>query len=755
MPLRHVCAVLVAFPILMAFSLVRAQSSDSDIETQVDSVLQRMTLEEKVGQMTQVTLGVVTDGQTDGAGDAPPRPTLDPEALREAIVEHHVGSLLNVADNALTPEQWRNLIGDIQSVAMEETRLGVPILYGIDSVHGANYVAGATIFPQNIGLAATFDPTLVREAGAVTARETRAARLPWNFAPVVDLGRKPQWPRYYETFGEDPYLAGQMGVAAVEGLQGDDVSKGTRVAGTLKHYIGYSGPTSGLDRTTAQIPERLLRSHYLPPFRAAVEAEAKTIMVNSGDVNGIPVHASEYLLTDVLRGELGFDGVVVTDWRDVLKLQDVHLTAETTKEAAHQALDAGIDMCMVPFDYSFYDDVLALVEEGEVSEARIDESVRRILRLKAEVGLLNSADLPEETGPVNTQDDQQTNLEAARKSLTLLKNEDELLPFADDAEVLVTGPAATSVPALTGGWTYTWQGGGAANISPHSQTLLDALREQGTLVSHVGGATFDSLTTADAAAAAARDADAVVLAVGEDAYAEKPGDIRDLRLPDAQIELAEVVAQTGTPIVAVVVEGRPRLMPSVFEQSEAALLAYQPGIQGGRAIAEVLYGDVSPSGRLPFAYPKDSDVIVPYDARVTSRLGAEQESTVYEPQFPFGHGLSYTSFEYSDLQVSSDTLRAGESITVTVDVTNTGPRESSHSALLFVSDQRASVVPRARQLKGMERVHLSPGDSKTVEYEVAPSDLSIIGRDLEPTTEPGTFEFRVGGRSTTMEYVRR
>lgn len=730
-----------------------AQEDDRDPSARIDSVLQRMTLEEKVGQMTQITLGVVTDGQTEEAGDAPPRPTLDPESLREAIVEHHVGSLLNVADNALSPEQWRDLIGQIQNVATEETRLGIPILYGIDSVHGANYVAGSTIFPQNIGLAATFDPSLARQAGAITARETRASHLPWNFAPVVDLGRKPQWPRFYETFGEDPYLTRQMGVAAVEGMQGGDVSDGTRVASTLKHYVGYSGPTSGLDRTTAQIPERLLRSHYLPPFRAAVEAGAKTIMVNSGDVNSIPVHASEFLLTDVLRGELAFDGLVVTDWRDVLKLHDVHRTAETTKDAAHQALDAGIDMCMVPYDYSFYDDVLALVEEGEVSEARIDESVRRILRLKAEVGLLESAAPPEETGPVNTEEDQQANLEAARKSLTLLKNENDILPLSDDADVVVTGPAATSVPALTGGWTYTWQGNGAANISPHSQTLLDALQARDASVTHAAGATFDSLTTVDAAVEAARGADAVVLAVGEDAYAEKPGDIRDLRLPDAQIELVEAIAETGTPVVAVVVEGRPRLMPSVFEQSEAALMAYQPGIQGARAIAEVLYGDVSPSGRLPFAYPKDPSVTVPYDAPVTSRLGAAQDSIVYEPQFPFGHGLSYTSFEYSDLRLSADTLRSGGTVTVSLDVANTGSRESGHSALLFASDRRASVVPRGRRLKGMERLRLAPGDSETIQFEVAPSDLTIIGRDMEPVTEPGTFQLTVGEQSTTIEYV--
>ncbi len=730
-----------------------AQPEDDEIETRVDSLLREMTLEEKVGQMTQVTLGTVTDGQTEGDEGTPPRPTLNEEALREAIVEHHVGSLLNVADNALTPAQWRDLIASIQDVATEDTRLGIPILYGIDSVHGANYVAGSTIFPQNLGLAATFDPSLARRAAEITARETRAAHLPWNFAPVVDLGRNPQWPRYYETFGEDPYLARKMGVAAVEGLQGDDVSRGTRVASTLKHYVGYSGPESGLDRTTAQIPERLLRSHYLPPFREAIEAGAKTIMVNSGDVNGIPAHASEYLLTDVLRDELGFEGVVVSDWRDVLKLHDVHRTAESTKEAARQALEAGIDMCMVPYDFSFYDDVLALVEEGTIAEARIDESVRRILRLKAEVGLLEDARPPSDTGPVNTEADRETNLEAARNSLTLLKNENDVLPLAEDAEVLVTGPAATSVSALTGGWTYTWQGNGADQISPHSQTLWEALQARGRSVRHVAGATFDSLTTTDAAADAAREADAVVLAVGEDAFAEKPGDIRDLYLPEAQVELAEALADTGTPVVTVVVEGRPRIMPSVFAQSDAALLAYQPGIQGARALADVLFGDVSPSGRLPFAYPKDPNVIVPYDAPVTSRLGAAQDTTAFAPQYPFGHGLSYTSFEYRDLRLSTDTLRPGGTVTVAVDVANTGPQVSDHTVLLFARDEYASIVPRERQLKGMAQVRLEPGGTETVRFDLRVSDLSIIGPDMFAETEPGTFRLTVGDQHTSLEFV--
>lgn len=750
-------AALIATPMLvfMGLSVAPAAAQEDGVEqaARVDSLLQRMTLQEKVGQMTQVTLGIVTDGKTEGADGAPPRPTLDPEKLREAVVEHHVGSILNVNDNALTPEQWHALIGEIQAVATSDTRLGIPILYGIDSVHGANYVVGATIFPQNLGLAATFDPSLVRSAYEITAREMRAAHLPWNFATVMDLGREPQWPRFHETFGEDPYLAGRMGTAAVNGMQGDDVSSGNRVAGTLKHYVGYSEPESGLDRTTAQIPERLLRSHHLPPFRDAIAAGAKAVMLNSGDVNGIPVHANRFLVTDVLRGELGFDGVVVTDWRDVLKLHDVHRTAETTKEAARQALNAGIDLCMVPYDYSFYDDVLALVEEGTVSEMRIDASVRRILRLKAEAGLLSDVSPPAETGPVNTDADQQANREAARKSLTLLKNENDLLPLPDDAEVVVTGPAATSVRALTGGWTYTWQGDGAARISPHSQTLREALTARGGSVTHVAGATFDSLTTSAAAREATRTADVVVVAVGEDAYAEKPGDIRDLQLPEAQIKLVEAVAGTETPVVAVVVEGRPRVMPSVFASAEAALLAYQPGVQGARAIADVLYGDVSPSGRLPFAYPRDPNVIVPYDAPVTSRLDAGQDTIAFASQFPFGHGLSYTSFEYGPLRLSSDTLRPDETLTATVEVTNTGERASAHSVLLFASDQYASVVPRGRRLKGLSRTRLEAGATETIQFTVEPSDLSIVGNDMERVTEPGAFQLQVGERTATVEYV--
>mgnify|MGYP006422864015 CR=1 FL=1 len=749
----YVFSFLASILLVLAPPAPAQVAPSQDIDARVDALLQRMTLEEKVGQMTQVTLSTISSGQTEENETAPSRPIVDDEALREVIVEHHVGSLLNVNDNALTPAQWHSLIATIQEVATEETRLGIPILYGIDSVHGANYVAGATIFPQNLGLAATFDPSLVHQAAEITARETRAAHLPWNFAPVLDLGREPQWPRYYETFGEDPYVTRTMGVAAIEGMEGDDVSRGTRVASTMKHFIGYSKPENGLDRTTAHIPERLLRSHHLPPFRDAVASGAETIMINSGDVNGVPVHASEYLLTDVLRGELGFDGVVVTDWRDVLKLHDVHRTAETTKEAARQAIEAGIDMCMVPFDFSFYDDVLELVEEGTVSEERIDESVRRILRLKAEVGLLEDAAPPTDTGPINTESDQEANLEIARRTLTLLKNENDILPLAGNANVLVTGPAATSVPALTGGWTYTWQGNEADKISPHSQTLVEAMQSHDASVRHVEGATFDSLTSADAVAETAREADVVVMAVGEDAYAETPGNIRDLQLPEAQVELVEAVAETETPIVAVVLEGRPRLMSSVFEQSDAVLLAYQPGIQGAQALVDVLYGDVSPSGRLPFAYPRDANIIVPYDAPVTSRLDEDHQEIEFTPQYPFGHGLSYTSFEYSNLRLSNSTLCPGETLTATVEVANTGSRTSTHSVLLFIADDYASVVPRERQLKGMNQVRLEPGASSTVQFEIEPSDLIVIGPDLAPSTEPGTFQLMVEGQSATFRYV--
>ena len=750
--------------------LPASDAAAQTIDERIDALLSDMTLEEKIGQMTQVTLAVVAQ-----EGSGPYDVRLDPAKLRTAIVDHHVGSILNVADHANTVEHWHELITEIQDVATNETRLGIPVIYGIDAVHGANYLTGATIFPHNLGLAATFDTSLARKAGAIAALETRISGVPWNFAPVLDLGRHPAWPRFYETFGEDVLLAGRMGAATVRGMQEDDLEGPDVVATTAKHYVGYSFPVTGKDRTTALIPELELREYFLPPFEAAIDAGVMTVMVNSGDVNRIPVHASRFLLTEVLRGELGFDGVIVTDWEDIIKMHRVHHTAANRMEATLQALDAGIDMAMVPNDFSFYEDALELVNEGAVTEERIDASVRRILRLKLELGLFD-APFPGEytSSDVNTEAFEAVNLEAARRSMTLLKNEGGLLPLADGVRVLVTGPAANSMTALNGGWTYTWQGRDASRFPDDKPTLLEALRAQlgDEAVTYVEGPSFDGIgdegTVSDAGAGgapgteaaiaaavtAARDADVAIVAIGEDAYAETPGNIDDLSLPVVQRDLVTSVAATGTPVVVVLVEGRPRILEDAADAADAVLMAYWPGMQGGRAIADVLTGVVNPSGRLPFTYPRAPNALLPYDHPVSSSFGIWlSERNAFNPQWPFGAGLSYTRFVYDSLAISNDRIAPGEDLEVTVSVTNAGDRPGREIVLVYVADEFASVAPPVRRLRAFRPVDLQPGASQEVTFSVPASDLAFVGPANEWVLEPGTFRIEVGGLSAQFEVI--
>ena len=757
MPVRSCLALLALLVVLPTPALAQ-----EDFDRRVEDLLAQMTLEEKVGQMTQVDLSVVSEGE--GApplgGRAEPH-RLDVEKLREALVEHHVGSILNAVNHAYTLEHWHEIIGTIQTVATEQTRLGIPILYGIDAVHGNHYALGATVFPQNIAMAATFDPALMRRTAEVTAEETRAVGIPWNFAPVLDVGRQPLWPRFYETFGEDVLLNEEMGEASILGYQGEpaDLDAPDRVAATMKHYVGYSGPTGGKDRTTAHIPDRVLREVYLPPYRAGVEAGAASVMVTSGDVNGIPVHASTYLITDVLRGELGFDGVVVTDWEDVNKLHTVHRVAASPKEAARLVVEAGIDMAMVPWDFSFYDNVLALVREGALSEARIDESVRRILRMKADLGLLDDVSLPDATADeLNSAVDQQLNLEAARAAITLLKNEGGTLPLNTDARVLVTGPAADSMTPLNGGWTYTWQGLDTAYVAayPEAETVLEAVRRTAgpANVTYVPGASFDAEIDVAAAAAAAREADVALVVVGEDAYAEKPGDIDDIDLPAAQLRLAEAVAATGTPTVLVLVEGRPYVITPVVDDVEAIVMAYQPGMRGGTAVADVLFGVVNPSGKLPFTYPRSSNDLVPYDhvnsAGTGQQYAGDGRVGGFDPLYAFGHGLSYTTFAYDDLTLSASEIGREDELTVSVAVENTGDRAGAEVVQLYVRDLYASVAPAVRRLRGFEKVRLEPGERRAVTFTLTADDLSFIDAESERVVEPGDFEVQVGGLAQTF-----
>src|SRR5215510_14502289 len=422
------------------FQRTTRRGPDHDYTQKIDDLLKCMTLEEKVGQMTQLAIAMVVNGN-------------DPN------VKYGVGSILNVSDQALTVDKWHEIIGQIQEAATKKTRLGIPMIYGIDSIHGANYVQGATLFPQEIGMAATWNPELMKRAAEIAAIETRAAAIPWSFSPVLDLGRNPLWPRFWETFGEDPYLAKVMGVAFVRGLEGTDVASQSQVASSLKHYMGYSFPLTGRDRTPAWIPENYLREYFLPTFDAAVKAGARTIMVNSGEINGTPGHINKHILTDILRTELGFKGFVVSDWEDIKKLVTTWRVAANEKEATRMAVMAGIDMSMVPSDYSFADELIALVKEGAVPQSRIDEAVRRILRVKFELGLFQNA-MPDPSlkSKIGLAESRQASLQAARESITLLKNSNNILPLAKTTKVLVTGPTADSLISLNNGWTYVWQG---------------------------------------------------------------------------------------------------------------------------------------------------------------------------------------------------------------------------------------------------------------------------------------------------------
>ena len=745
---------------VVAQNIVRdsVPTSVENVEQKVDSLLREMTLEEKVGQMTQLTLSTVSkEAHQDNPG-AIRNHELDPEKLRTVVVEHHVGSILNVAGQAFSVEHWAEVMRQVQKTATEETRLGIPILYGIDAVHGANYTREAVLFPQNQGLAATWNPALAQETAAITARDVRASGIPWNFAPVLDIGREPRWPRFYETLGEDTHLATVMGLGLLRGYQGTDVSDPARVAGTLKHFIGYSAPENGLDRTPAQIPEIELREQHLAPFRATIEAGAKSIMINSGEVNGVPVHASTHLLQDVLRDELGFEGVAVSDWLDVKKLVNVHHVAETEREATKMAVMAGMDMSMVPTDLSFYDHLLSLVRDGEVPEARINEAVRRILRLKFETGLFQ-APLRGlgQSDQVGSPRDRRVSLQAARESVTLLRNRPvadgaSLLPLSEEQDVLVTGPTAHSMQSMHNGWSYTWQGGGAAQqMFPAGRpTLMEAVREKGgeERTTYVPGATLTDPERMDAAVAAAREADVAVVALGEGAYAETPGNLNHMALPRAQRTLLRRVADTGTPVVLVLIQGRPRLLKETADLPDAVLSAYNPGPEGGQALMEVLYGDVNPSGHLPYTYPRSSVGLRTYDRTYSENQDREGGMSGFDPLFAFGDGLSYTRFAYSDLTVRRDSvptadLRRGEAVEVAVTVTNAGERAGKDVVQLYLSDLVASVTPSVKELVRFAKVDLAPGESTRLSFALTADDLSLIGRDGAPVVEPGAFRLQV------------
>jgi beta-glucosidase len=739
----------LAAGLLFCFIAVSAQTPAE--RQKAETLLRQMTLDEKIGQMTQVTLGVVSTA-ADGV--------LDPVALKKAVNNYSVGSILNVTNHALTVAQWRTVQTQIQDEA-KLTRLKIPVIYGLDGIHGQTYTLDATLFPQNIGMAATRDPELAAAVTKVAAKELRASGVRWNFAPVLDCGRQPLWSRFAETYGEDVYLGKTMGETVIRAYEEDGLKNPTAVASCMKHFLAYSDSRTGKDRTPIYLPEIEMREYYLPQFRAAIKAGASSLMVNSSEINGIPVHANKYLLTDVLRKELGFQGVVVSDWEDIIRLHTRHNVAATPRAAVAMAVNAGIDMSMVPSDFSFFILLKEAVQSGEVPVVRINEAVRRILLLKFKLGLFDNP-YPEPAAAANfgLPEYQTLALQAAHEAMTLLKNDGAVLPLQHSAHVLVAGPAAQSISALNGCWSYTWQGKDERWYPADSKTIVDALRDKfgADQVTTTAVKDFDNPANYDTVAikAAASGVDAIVLCLGENAYAESPGVIGDLTLPEEQLALARAAAATGKPVILVLTEGRPRFITSIAPSMKGILLAYWSGRKTAEAISDVLAGDYNPDGRLPYSYPRSMGEMVLYDRKPTEDIreifNSDMNYTGYNPLFPFGWGLSYTTFTCQDLRLSTIRLTGDKKLFVTVTIKNMGQKEGKHTVELYTRQHYASITPNMRRLRAFKKIFLKAGEAQTVSFTLDRNDLAFVNAQLKTVTEPGDFDLYIEDQQTTFGY---
>lgn len=739
---------LLIFTFLI-FGVTWSQDSKNksvNIDAKVSELLSKMTIEEKVGQMTQITVTIFEDRAKPGYFDA--------AKLKQGIQDYHIGSILNVPNpGAPTLKRWQETQMAISTEA-NKTRLKIPILYGIDAIHGASYTAGATLFPQQIGLAATFNPSLVKRGAEISAYETRASSIPWVFSPDLDFPRNPAWSRMWESFGEDAYLSSQMGVALVSGYQGNNVGSKYSVAACMKHYIGYGSTTTGKDRTPSIIPERILRQYDLTIYQAAINAGAKSVMVSSGEINGTPVHASKQLITDILKKELNFQGVVVTDWKDIIYLYTRHKVAESNRDAVRIAIMAGIDMSMVPEDFTFYTDLVDLVKKGEVPISRIDDAVTRILRMKFELNLFeNSVANLKDYPKFGSAEHIQEAYNAAAESITLLKNEASVLPLSKTEKILVTGPTSNSMKYLNGGWSYTWQGENSDTYAAEKSTILEAFQNKlgKENVLYAQGADLEKEDEAEIQKAVelAKTATKIVLCLGEKNYTETPGDISNLYLSNSQIKLALALAKLNKPIVLVLNEGRPRLISDFESKMNAVVQCYLPGNEGARALVDILYGDVNPSGRLPYNYPKYPNSLEKYNRKYTESIseGEQNDDAKYEksysPQFEFGTGLSYTTFTYSNLKIDKSEINTSDEVNVSVEVSNSGSKAGKEAVLLYLTDNVASITPEFKVLKRFEKISLEPNETKTVKFTLNQKDLQFVNQDLKWITEPGTFTIQI------------
>ena len=735
-------------------SVAPAIPSDKAVEAKVEKVLKGMTLEEKAGQIVQINISALEDAS---------REAIDTEKLDLVIGKYKIGSILNVMhDGAHSREFTAKMVRQIQEKSMEV--MGIPCLYGLDMIHGATYLTEGSFYPQEINLGATFNREYARAMGSAMAYETRAAQVPWVFSPVMDLGRDPRWPRHWESWGEDPYLQAEMAREETIAIQGPDPNHIDleHCAVSIKHYMGYGVPHSGKDRTPAYIAENDLREKYFAPFLACFKAGALTAMVNSASINGVPTHANHEVLTVWAKEQIGWDGMLVTDWADIDNLFVRDHVAADKKEAVALGINAGIDMIMDPYDVKCCDVLIECVKEGLIPMSRIDDAVRRILRVKVRLGLFENPVWDYEYPDFASEQFARESYAAAVESEVLLKNEG-ILPLKGTEKILVCGPNANSLRALNGGWSYTWQGA-ADDYVPQYNTFYEALYDRFPgKVSWVPGVVYDNRygmwqtdipINVPQAVAAARKADVIVCCVGENSYCETPGNMDDLNLSANQKDLVKALAATGKPIVMVLNEGRPRLIGDIEPLAKAIVDVMLPSNYGGDALAALLAGDENFSGKLPFTYSKHINALHTYDYKVSEHRetmeGLYNYDAVMDVQWPFGHGLSYTTFAYSDLAVSKESFSPSDVLNVTVKVTNTGTRAGKEAVLLYSSDLVASLIPDVKRLRGFEKISLEPGESKEVSFDLPASDLAFVGSDGHWRLEEGDFRLSVGGLGTIV-----
>lgn len=812
---KMILSLLAAASLLTATAQQKpAIPRDEQMEQKIEQWLKKMTLDEKVGQMCELTIDVIQKRVNPFMGIQPNQVTpqflkklvkqyklekefdvkklepsqevmmrlymriqeienakgfqIDDAKLDSVITKYKVGSILNVPNGlAVSREEWQRIIKRIQEKSMKE--IGIPCVYGVDQIHGTTYTLGGTLFPQGVNMGAAFNRALTREGSRISAYETKAGSIPWTYAPVTDLGRDARWPRMWENYGEDCYLNAEMGRESVLGFQGENPNQIDKyhVAACMKHFMGYGVPVSGKDRTPSSITTQDMREKHFAPYLEMVRNGALSVMINSAMNNGLPLHANYEYLTQWLKNDLNWDGMVVTDWADINNLYSRDHIAKDKKEAIKLAINAGIDMSMDPYSWDFCTLLKQLVEEGEVPMSRIDDAVARVLRMKYRLGLFETPYYDFNDFPLfGSKEHAAAALQAAEESIVLLKNND-MLPLTKGKKLLITGPNANSMRTLNGGWSYSWQGDKAdlEQCGAPYNTILEAftnkfgaeniIYEAGVTYKQGGNWWDENEPEIEKAVAAAAGADVIVACIGENSYCETPGNLTDLMMSANQRNLVKALAQTGKPIIIVLNEGRPRIMADIEPLAKAVVHVMLPGNYGGDALANLVAGDANFSGKMPFTYPKEINSLITYDYKPCEHIGKAMEGAYnYDAQvnvqWAFGYGLSYTTFAYSNLRADKTQFTADDVITFSVDVKNTGKVAGKESVLLFSSDLVASLTPDNRRLRQFEKISLQPGETKTVTLKIKGSDLAFVGYDGKWVLEAGDFRMQAGDQVLNM-----